>query len=334
MKKLTVYKGLYMLLKTMKTILTTTLFAALLLFTNANNDDGAQCIKATRAGVFPYGDERARADFCVRMVDILTGFANAGNLDKFCKVDETKIDTAVNATQNIAVSQDETTGEYSGDATEILNAYTLFNEAIECDNADATFEEIKAAVEKQLKDNNLVVKTTLLSDTAAKAKDFAHDNFEELFIAGRVASALEDLKREQSGAESSINAANSGITDFFNSLLHTVKSQMATVTERRTGTGKVTATDIQSALAAVQQKVSEVDSQLANGENFAKAVKSSIESNLELTRQFELVKNESKEKVSAARGAYISELDGIMTDAWDNFQRLSDASDATFDPNA
>lgn len=318
----------------MKYLLSITLLATLLLFTSAS-DDGAKCVKATRSSLFPYGDERARADFCVRLTDILSGFASTNKFVELIQVqqDDAKLNDAVNATQSLTITANPD-GSYSGVTAELDNAYAKWKEVFNFDKVDVSTDDVGAAVRQQLLYNNLVVKNTLVDDAKTEAKKFAEANFEELYIAGRVASKLEELKREQTGAENSVNSANSGLKDFFDALLHTVTSQMAIITERRTGTGKVTSTDIEQALESIQEKVSTVNDKLKNSGEFANQVLSSIEGNLELSRQFELLKKHATDKVSEERGIYIGKLENLMVNAWENFERLSDTSDATFDPNA
>merc|ERR1719421_1132697 len=119
----------------MKSILSITLIASLLLFVNAA-DDGAKCIKATRNSIFPYGDERARSDFCVRMGDIVSGFSDAGSMKDLCNIKEDLIAQAVNATQNIVFSTDENGVVTANDTSAVQNAYDLFHDAIDCTEAD------------------------------------------------------------------------------------------------------------------------------------------------------------------------------------------------------
>lgn len=322
-----------MLLKntTMKTILTVTLIASLLLFTNAA-DDGARCIKATRESVFPYGDERARSDFCVRMTDIISGFSDAGSMQSLCDVDEDKIAAAVNATQNIAFTT--TDGVVAADdASAVQNAYDLFHDAINCAKADVSKTDAEDAVKSQLKNNNLVVKTSLLDDAASALLEFSKATKEKGFVSGRVATELDKLKQEQASAQSTVNDANSGLTSYFETLLDTVTNQMTILTERRTGTGKITSSDITSALDSIKNEVKQVDGTLSSTENFAESIKKSLESDLELSRQFELVKDKARSEVSTERTALMTNLEALMTNAWNNFEALSE-TDATFDPNA
>lgn len=316
----------------MKSILSITLIASLLLFVNAT-DDGAKCIKATRNSIFPYGDERARSDFCVRMGDIVSGFSDAGSMKDLCKIKEDLIAQAVNATQNIVFSTDENGVVTANDTSAVQNAYDLFHDAIDCYKAEISKTAAEKAVKSQLQNNNLVVKTSLLDNAASALLNFSKATREKGFVAGRVASELDKLKQEQSSAQSTINDANSGLTSYFENLLDTVTNQMTILTERRTGTGKITASDIQSALNTIKNEVKQVDSTLSSTENFAESIKKSLQSDLNLSRQFELVKERARELVSEERSELMSKLEALMTDAWNNFEALSDG-DATFDPNA
>merc|ERR1711871_283559 len=200
--------------------LSITLLATLLLFTSAS-DDGAKCVKATRNSLFPYGDERARADFCVRLTDILSGFASTNKFVELIQAqqDDAKLNDAVNATQSLTITANAD-GSYSGVTAELDNAYAKWKEVFNFDKVDVSTDDVGAAVKQQLLYN------TLVDEAKTEAKKFAEANFEELYIAGRVASKLEELKREQTGAENSVNSANSGLKDFFDALLHTVTSQM------------------------------------------------------------------------------------------------------------
>merc|ERR1719421_358114 len=305
----------------MKSILSITLIASLLLFVNAA-DDGAKCIKATRNSIFPYGDERARSDFCVRMGDIVSGFSDAGSMKDLCNIKEDLIAQAVNATQNIVFSTDENGVVTANDTSAVQNAYDLFHDAIDCTEADIS----KKAAED-------AVKSSLLDNAASALLNFSKATREKGFVSGRVASELDKLKQEQSSAQSTINDANSGLTSYFETLLDTVTNQMTILTERRTGTGKITASDIRSALNSIKNEVKQVDSTLSSTENFAESIKKSLQSDLNLSRQFELVKEKARELVSEERSELMSKLEALMTDAWNNFEALSDG-DATFDPNA
>lgn len=318
---------------TMKSILSITLIASLLLFVNAE-DDGAKCIKATRKStLFPYGDERARSDFCVRMSDIISGFSDSGSLQDLCKVDDDKITQAVNATQNIVfyVVDGVVT---ANDTSAVDHAYSLFNASLNCDQArDMSITETKKAVETQLQNNNLVVKSSLLQESGAALLKFSKAVKEEGFVAGRVASELDKLKQEQSSAQSTINDANSALTSYFETLLDTVTNQMTILTERRTGTGKITSTDVSKVLASIRNEIEQVDGTLSSTENFAQAIKDSLQGDLDLSRQFELVKDRARREVSAERSQLMTDLEALMTNAWDNFEALT-TDDATFDPNA
>ena len=97
-------------------ILTVVLLSSFVFLSHAT-DKNVNCIQATRESRFPYGDEVARADFCVRLSDILTGFVKADAFSNVCALkndDDTskELKNALNATQLLDIEQDPASGEW------------------------------------------------------------------------------------------------------------------------------------------------------------------------------------------------------------------------------
>ena len=324
------------------------------LMMSSTAEKNVNCIRATRDSIFPYGDEVARTSFCVRMSDILAGFINPSEFSGLCSyTDEAgaggKIDAAIDATRNISITQNSD-GTYKasdeddqGVSASIADAYNKWDAAIDCTNTDGSSKldqnanQIEEAMIKQFKSNNLVVKTQLVTDSKMAAKKFAEATFEQQIIASRIVKELNKLKQLESTAQETANAANTAIADMFDGVIAALQEQIAKITSDQTGTGRVTPKDIEDAFNTIDEKVSSAENQLSSSETFAAQMKARLTSDLNLSRQFELVKNHAISKTKDDREEFFGDVKGLMKDAWVNFERLAtsdtDATPTTFDPS-
>lgn len=317
------------------------------LMMSSTAEKNVNCIRATRDSIFPYGDEVARTSFCVRMSDILTGFLNPDKFSGGCQFRDEEgglIDQAVNATRGIEITQNSD-GTYratddvnnDGNSDTVKTAYEKWDAAIDCnEKLSASFEDIENAMISQFKSNNLVVKTILLKNSTTAASEFAQATFEQQVIASRIIKELNKLKQLESTAQETANAANTAIADMFDGVVSALQEQIAKITSDQTGTGAVSVDDVQDAFDIIDEKVKSAENQLSSSETFAAQMKARLSSDLNLSRQFALVKNHAISTTKSDRQKFFEDVKDVMKDAWVNFERLAgklDDKPTTFDPS-
>lgn len=323
-------------------ILTVVLLSSFVFLSHAQ-DKNVNCIKATRESRFPYGDEVARADFCVRLSDILTGFVNAEKFADVCTVKNdgaaaALLNAALNETQLLDIEQDTATGEWKVKSTSPVtldSVYATWQSALNCD-VSAQITGVADVMKTQFEESNLVVKKDLIDNPTTgagkKAEDFAKGAFEATIIGHRIISELEKLKQKESSAQSSANAVNTGVAGLFDGFMSTLKESIGKMTADETGTGKITPEDIEAEFLKIEAGEKSVNQQLKTAETFSESLKESLSSEVKLTRQFELVKNHANGKVADERNEFFGSVQALMKDAWNNFEHLQEGT--TFDTNA
>ena len=324
-------------------ILTVVLLSSFVFLSHAT-DKNVNCIQATRESRFPYGDEVARADFCVRLSDILTGFVKADAFSNVCALkndDDTskELKNALNATQLLDIEQDPASGEWQVKTTSAVtldDAYAKWETALNCGAVGEQVKNVSSIMKEQFRDSNLVVRTSLIDNPStgagAKAEIFAKGAFEATIIGHRIISELEKLKQKESSAQSSANAVNTGIAGLFDAFMSTLKDSVGELTAYETGTGKLTPEVVDSVFKKIEAGEKSVSNQLKTAQTFSESLKESLSSEVKLTRQFELVKNHANGKVADERNEFFGSVQALMKDAWNNFEHLQEGT--TFDTNA
>lgn len=327
MKKLTVYKEEFIYLKynMIKNIALVTLLIGSLYNVHANKF-AANCIGATRKSQFPSGDERARSDFCTRMNDMLGGITDVEALEGLCTIDENSAD------YKAAIAA----AEAAGDGTNAtLNEATLaaYATAITCNATAEQQETIMTVFKNQLRENNLVVKSTEVSDLKTEATAFVQVLAESSFIQKHVQEKISDLKQEESQALEALNDVDASVRKYIDMLVKDLKDEIAVIGNNINKNGELTARQIQNALNNAHSKVQNVKDSLKDGADLAKVVKQALKAFLNKVEVFRAVSVLADGDVDRVRAEFVTKAETLIIDAWNNFEKLSD-SDATLDPSA